>query len=124
MEPLRLLETATTLLVLAALGGVVMAGIRFAGKDQPPIALAMAHGFLAAAAATLLLYGAVFVGLPGLADAGIVALLLAAVGGVVLNLGYHWKHQPLPVGLMGGHALVAVVGFLLVRVATWRAAHG
>lgn len=124
MEPLRLLETATALLVITALGGLVMAAIRFAGKDHPPIALAMLHGFLAAAAATLLIYGAVFVGLPTLANYGIVLLVIAAGGGAVLNLGYHWKNQPLPKGLMVVHALVAVVGFLLVAVATLNAAGG
>jgi len=116
MEPLRLLETATALLVIAALGGVVMAAIRFSGKN-PPTGLAMLHGFLAASGLTLLIYGAAFVGMPALANGGTALLVLAAIGGVVLNLQYHWKNQPLPKGLMVGHALVAVVGFLLVVLA-------
>jgi hypothetical protein len=52
-----------------------MAGIRFAGKPQPPTWLAMLHGFLAAAAVRLLLYAYFTVGLPALACW---ALLLAA----------------------------------------------
>lgn len=124
MEPLRLLQTATALLVISALGGIVMAGIRFAGRDHPPISLAMLHGFLAAAAATLLIYGGVFVGLPSLANYGTGLLVVAAGGGIVLNLGYHWKNQPLPKGLMVVHALLAVAGFLLVLTATLNAAHG
>ena len=122
MEPLRLLETATILFLVSALGGVVMAGMRFSGKPHPPIGLAMLHGLLAAAGLTLLLYGAVFVGLPSLADGAAVLFVVAAAGGVALNLGYHWKNQPLPKGLMVGHALVAVLGFLLVTIATWHAA--
>lgn len=124
MEPLRLLETACTLLVITALGGIVMAGMRFAGRDDPPTALAMLHGFLAAAAATLLIYGGLTVGLPALANYGTVLLVVAAGGGVLMNLGYHWKRLPLPKGLMVGHALIAVVGFLLVASATWHAARG
>jgi hypothetical protein len=117
MEPLRLLESATALLAIAALGGVVMAAIRFSGKDHPPTGLAMLHGFLAAAGVTLLVFGAAFVGMPALANGGTALLVLAAVGGIVLNLEYHWKNRPLPKGLMVGHALVAVVGFLLVVLA-------
>jgi hypothetical protein len=49
---------------VAALGGLTMAGIRFAGKPQPPVWLAMLHGFLSAAAVTLLLYAYATVGLP------------------------------------------------------------
>jgi hypothetical protein len=124
MEPLRLLETATALFVISALGGVVMAGIRLSGKHNPPIGLAMLHGFLAAAGLTLLIYGAVFVGLPSLANYAAVLFVIAAAGGIALNLGYHWKDLPLPKGLMVGHAILAVLAFLLVALATWNAARG
>jgi hypothetical protein len=123
MEPLRMMETATGLLVLAAFGGLVMAGIRFAGKDHPPIWLAMLHGVLAAAAVTLLVYAAATVGLPALALYATVLFVIAAGGGAVLNLGYHWKGQPLPKGLMVVHAVVAVAGFLLLLTATLQGAH-
>jgi hypothetical protein len=120
-EPLRTLETATALLVIAALGGAVMAGMRLAGHRNPPAWLAMAHGFLAAAPVVLLIYAACTVGLPALATWGLVLFVLAAAGGVALNLGYHWKNQPLPKGLTIGHALLAVAGFVLVLVATMQA---
>ena len=58
MEPMLVMQTAAVLLAISAAGGVVMALIRFGGKPHPPIALAMLHGFLSAAAATLLLYAA------------------------------------------------------------------
>ena len=54
MAVASILWTSTILLAIAAAGGLVMAGIRFAGNRQPPAALAMLHGFLAAAALTLL----------------------------------------------------------------------
>lgn len=120
MEPLRTLQTASVLLLIAALGGLVMAGIRLAGTPRPPTWLAMLHGFLAAAALTLLIYAWATVGLPTLAMAGTVLFVIAAIGGIVLNLGYHWKGLPLPRGLMIGHAVLAVIGYILLLVATFR----
>ena len=119
MEPTLILRTATTLLAIAAVGGLVMAGIRFAGDRQPPAALAMLHGFLAAAAVTLLLYAAATIGLPAIANVALVLFVVAAGGGVVLNLGYHQKQRPMPKALVIVHALAAVVGFLLLLAATW-----
>lgn len=114
MEPLRTLQTACGLLVLAALGGLVMAGLRFAGRDHPPTWLAMAHGFLAAAAVTLLLYAWATVGLPAMASTAVILFVIAAAGGVFMNLGYHWRGRPLPKGVMVVHALLAVAGFVLL----------
>jgi hypothetical protein len=121
MEAALILKTATVLLAISALGGLVMAGIRFAGKPHPPIALAMLHGFLAAAAVTLLLYAAATVGLPSMAFTALVLFLIAAAGGVILNLNYHWKNVPLPKWLVVVHAIIAVLGFLLLLAATWSA---
>jgi hypothetical protein len=123
-EPLRTLETATVLLVIAALGGLLMAGIRLTRKTNPPAWLAMAHGFLAASPVVLLLYAACTVGLPALALYGTVLFVIAALGGVTLNLGYHWKNLPLPQGLMIGHAALAIIGFVLVVMATLAARAG
>ncbi|MEO6031762.1 MAG: hypothetical protein ABIP61_07650 [Burkholderiaceae bacterium] len=119
MEPALILRTSTGLLLLAALGGAVMAGIRFSSDRQPPVALAMLHGFLAAAGVTLLLYAAATVGLPQLALIALVLFLLAAAGGAFLNLNYHWKQRPLPKWLVVVHATAAVVGFVLLVMATW-----
>ncbi len=119
MEPALILRTSTVLLAIAAVGGLVMAGIRFVTDRQPPAALAMLHGFLAGAAVTLLLYAAATVGLPKMAVWALVLFIAAAGGGVVLNLNYHWKQLPLPKWLIGVHASIAVAGFLLLLVATW-----
>lgn len=119
MEPALILRTSTILLVITAVGGLIMAGISFKGDRQPPIWLSMLHGFLAAAAVTLLLYAAATVGLPVMALAALVLLLTAATGGVVLNLNYHWKKLPLPRWLVVAHALAAIGGFVLLLVATW-----
>lgn len=119
MEPALILRTSTALLAITAVGGLIMAGIRFGSERQPPAALAMGHGFLAGAAVTLLLYGAATIGLPGLALGALVLFLLAAGGGAILNLNYHWKQVPLPKWLVVVHASAAVVGFAMLLVATW-----
>ena len=119
MEPASILLTSTGLLAVAAAGGLVMAGIRFVGDRSPPAALAMLHGFLAAAAVTLLLYAAVTVGLPKMALVALALFVAAAGGGAILNLNYHWKQLPLPKWLVLVHAGAAVAGFVLLLAATW-----
>jgi hypothetical protein len=121
MESTLFLQTASVLLAITAVGGLAMAGMRFAGKPQPPTWLAMLHGLLAGAAITLLLYAYFTVGLPSLAEWALVLFVLAAVGGVYLNLNFHWKMLPLPKGIIVGHAGAAVVGFVLLLAATWAA---
>ena len=119
MNLASVLWTSTILLAITAAGGLVMAGIAFKGHQQPPTWLAMLHGFLAAAALTLLLYAAATIGLPGMAMTALVLFLVAAAGGVMLNLKYHWKQLPLPRWLVIVHAVAAVAGFLLLLAATW-----
>lgn len=109
-----MVTTALILLAITAAGGLLMAGLRFAGHDRPPSWLAMLHGLLAASGLTLLLYAGLTQGLPTMRWAGIGLLVLAALGGLVLNLRYHDQRLPLPIGLMVGHAVLAVLGFLLL----------
>lgn len=120
MEPTLMLRTSVALLTITALGGLVLAWARFGQKRQPPTWLAMLHGFLAAAAVTLLAYAAFTVGVPTLAWIGLLLFALAAAGGVVLNLGYHWKQVELPAGLVAGHAVAAVAGYLALLVVVFR----
>jgi hypothetical protein len=119
MEPASTLLTSSILLAVAAAGGLVMAGIRFMGDRSPPPALAMLHGFLAAAAVTLLSYAAATVGLPRVASVALALFVAAAGGGAILNLNYHWKQRPLPKWLVLVHAGAAVAGFVLLLIATW-----
>lgn len=120
MDVQTMLKTAVILLALTALGGLLLAGIRFAGRPHPPTSIAMLHGLLAGGALTLLLYAAFAAGLPGNAWLGLILLIGAALGGIVLNLGYHWKNLPLPIWLVLVHAAVAVAGFLVLLLAVWR----
>ena len=80
----------------------------------------MLHGLLAGAALTLLAYAFFTVGLPGTAALGLLLLVLAALGGVYLNLAFHWKQVLLPKGIVIVHTLIAVVGFVLVLLAAFR----
>ncbi|MDQ6620685.1 MAG: hypothetical protein M3Z31_13490 [Pseudomonadota bacterium] len=122
MNPTLLLQTSAWLLAVTAAGGLIMAFIRFGRQGlNPPAWLAMLHGFLAAAGLTLLAFAALTVGIPGIALAGLALLLVAAGGGVLMNLGYQLKDVPLPKWLVGVHAALAVVGFAMVVLAALEA---
>ena len=119
MEAMGMIQASAGLFAVAAMGGIVMAAIRMLGKRNPPHWLAMAHGFLAGAGLTLLIYAALTAGLPSRAMIALVLLVVAAVGGVVINLGYQVRDRPLPIGLTAVHIGVAVVGFLLLLSAAF-----
>ena len=119
MEVPLLLRTSAVLLAIAAVGGLAMAAIRFSGRPAPPSWLAMLHGFLAAAGLTLLAYAYFALTLPTFAAAALPLFLIAAAGGVVLNLGYHLKTRPLPIWLVLVHAAIAVAAFVLLALAAW-----
>lgn len=123
MEPVLMMQTATGLLAISAAGGLAMATIRFSGKPRPPTWLAMLHGFLSAAALTLLIYAYFTVGLPRMAQLALLLFLIAAIGGVFMNLNFHWKMLPLPKWLVLVHAGIAICGFLLLVISTWKVAH-
>ena len=114
-----MLHTATLLFLLAALGGLVMAGIRFARKHNPPAWLAMLHGLLAASGLTLLAYSVFTEPVPPLATAALALFVLAAGGGAVLSLAYKWRQRLLPGWLVTAHAILAVSGFLSLLMATY-----
>jgi hypothetical protein len=120
MDAQTMLRVAVVLLALTGAGGLLLAGIRFSGRPHPPTWLAMGHGLLAGSGLTLLLYAGFAAGMPGAAWAGLALLVAAAIGGLVLNLGYHWRRQPLPAWLVLVHAAVAAVGLVVVAVSVWK----
>jgi hypothetical protein len=119
MDAQSMLQTAVCLFAIAAVGGIVMAGIRFGGKRNPPVWLTMGHGLLAAAGLTLLAYATFALGVAALARIALGLFVVAALGGAVMNLNYQWKQRPLPAGLLVVHALVAVIAFALLLVAAF-----
>ncbi|HEX5125841.1 MAG TPA: hypothetical protein VFW00_03795 [Rhodocyclaceae bacterium] len=123
MEPNMSMEVAAVLFGIAAIGGLIMAGMRLSGTPQPPSWLAMVHGLLAAAGLTLLIYAAFTVGVPGMAQLAIAFFVVAAIGGAVLNLVFHWQKLALPIPLMIAHAVLAVIGFVLLLIAIFGQPH-
>ena len=120
MDVMQMLECASWLFILAAAGGLLMAGIRFGTGRNPPAWIAFAHGLLAAAGLTLLIYASAFGDVPRYASIATLLLLLAAAGGAVLNLFYHWRQLPIPKGLTLGHILLAALGLVLLLLAVYR----
>ena len=119
MESASMLQTAVALFTLAALGGLLMAGIRFGGKRNPPAWLAMLHGLLAAAGLTLLAYATFTTGVPSTAQLALLLFLVAAGGGAILSLAYKWKQILLPGWLVAVHATAAVLAYALLLAAAF-----
>lgn len=119
MDAQTMLRSGVVLLLITALGGLAAAAFRFSGRAHPPSVVAMLHGLLAAAGLTLICYVALAQGLPGVAWVGLGALVVAVLGGLVLNLRFHWKTKPLPIWLVVVHALVAIAGLAVLAIAVW-----
>ena len=119
MDSITMLRTAVVLFAIAAAGGLVMAGIRFVRQVNPPAWLSMLHGLLAASGLTLAGFAALTVGVPAIAEVGLVLLVVAAAGGAFLNLGYQWKQRLLPSTIVVVHAALAVTGFACLLVAAF-----
>lgn len=117
MDTQTILFVACVLFGLAAAGGIVMALIRVGAHNNPPHWIAMLHGFIAAAGVTLLAYVSIFAHVPDMAQLGLLAFVLAAAGGVWMNLGRHQHNKLIPASIMIGHAVVAVVGLGLLFLA-------
>lgn len=111
------MEAAAILFGLAALGGLLMAVIRWRGAPRPPDWLAMGHGLLAAAGLTLLIHAAVTSDVPALAQLSLGLFVVAALGGALLNLRFHARQLALPKAWIAGHALLAVVAYGLLLLA-------
>jgi hypothetical protein len=118
-DTMTMLQTSTILLAITALGGLLMAGIRFSTKANPPAWIAMLHGLLAASGLTLLVYAICTTPVPPTATLALVLFLLAAAGGAVMSLAYKWRQRLLPAWLVFAHATAAVIAFVLLAVAAF-----
>jgi hypothetical protein len=113
------MQTAAIVLTLAALGGLILAGIRLGGAPWPPLWLALGHGAVAALGVGLLIYAAVSPGIPGLAQVALGIFILAALGGAVLLLGFHLRSKALPIPFVLGHGLIAATGLVLLLLSVF-----
>jgi hypothetical protein len=111
------MNIAAVLFLLAALGGAVMAALRFSGRPYPPLWLALGHGAIAASGLGTLAYTALTQTIPFLGQVALGLFCLTAVGGFVLLVGFHLRNVPLPIPFVLGHATLAVVSLLTLAIA-------
>jgi hypothetical protein len=105
---MHMVSYAVVLLLIAAAGGLYMAA-RIFGNAFPPVAVAVAHGALAASGLVLAIVAAMASDAVPLVKYGAGILFLAALGGFFL-LSFHLRKVPHPKGVVVLHALIAVAG--------------
>jgi hypothetical protein len=81
--------------------------------------MALGHGIVAASGLILLGYAAATDGIPRLAQIALGVLVLAAVGGATIFLGFHMKERALPIPFVLGHGLIAIAGLALLLLAVF-----
>ena len=106
---------ALVLFAIAALGGVTMAVMRFRGAERPPTGLALLHGAFAAAGIIVLIVAMLSTPNPAQARTALVLFIVAALGGFYL-FAQHVQKRALPIPVILVHALIAVIGFLVLLV--------
>jgi hypothetical protein len=111
-----MIRTSLILFAVAAVAGLIMAIMHFRGTSPPKTVLAVLHGLLAASGLVVLLMALIKTGFGGKPGIAFGLLVVAALGGFGL-LSYHAKKRALPSGLVVGHALLAVAGFLTLLLA-------
>ena len=111
-------KIAIVLFALAAVLGLFMAVAHFRGQTPPKIAVALLHGLFAASGLVVLLLGVMQVGMSGKPAIALCLFLVAALGGFTL-LSFHLRGRALPNGLVVGHAVLAVAGFLTLLTAVF-----
>jgi hypothetical protein len=111
------MQWAILLLGLAALGGLLIAGMRLSGVPRPPTWLALGHGAIAATGLGFLIYAVTSTTVPALAQIALAVLVLAALGGITIFAGFHLRGQALPIPLVLGHGVAAIVGYAMLLIA-------
>src|SRR5262249_628014 len=106
---------ALVLFALAAVVGLYMAAVRFRGAERPPTSIALLHGALAASGLIALIVAVVEPSAPAPAKTALIVFLVAAVGGFYL-FSQQMQKKALPIPVMVAHALVAVIGFIILLV--------
>jgi len=107
-----MLFAALALFALAALGGLVMAGLHL-GRKSIPTALALAHGTAAAAGVLLLILSIVTGAASDTAKIALGVFLAAALGGLYL-FSFQMQGKRLPTPMIFLHGSLAVIAFLLL----------
>jgi hypothetical protein len=95
-----------------------MAVMHFKNASPPRPVLAVLHGLFAASGLVVLLLAVIKVGMQGAPAIALGLLVVAALGGFGL-LSFHLRGRALPSGLVVGHALLAVAGFVTLLAAEY-----
>ena len=103
------------LFAIAAIGGLTLAGMKFAGKELP-IPLALLHGAFAAAGLVTLILNVVENRMNTLMNIALVLFVIVALGGFTL-FALHLMKKKQPVLLIVAHGLGAVISFVMLLIA-------
>lgn len=106
---------AIVLFALAAVAGLSMAIMHFKGQSPPRAVLAVFHGLFAASGLVVLIVAVLEAHASNAPVVALGLLVLAALGGFGL-LSFHLRKRALPSGVVVGHALLAVTGFVVLLV--------
>ena len=109
-------QLSLALFAVAAVAGLTMAIMHFRGTSPPKTVLAVLHGLFAASGLIVLLLALIKTGFGGKPGIAFGLLVAAALGGFVL-VSSHVQQKRLPSGLVVGHALLAVTGFVILLLA-------
>lgn len=112
------MTTALILFAVAALGGLVMAVMRFGGRELPPLGLAIVHGLFAAAGLVALIVALLGQGFSTMATIALIGFVGAALGGFYL-FSLHMKKRALPVHYVLVHGLFAVASFVILLLGVY-----
>ena len=103
------------LFAVAAIGGLTLAGMKFAGKELP-IPLALLHGAFAAAGLVTLILSILENRTNTLMNIALVLFIIVAAGGFTL-FALHLMKKKQPILLIVAHGLGAVISFVVLLIA-------
>lgn len=113
-----MLVYALLCLALAAVGGLALVALRLRAEANPPLALALGHGALAATGLVLALLAALGAGSSPATGGGVGLLVLSALGGFAL-FASHLRGRLIDLRLVVAHAGVAVLGVVALVLAAF-----
>jgi hypothetical protein len=108
--------TPEIVLTLAALGGLTMVLIRLSGAPRPPTWLAIGHGLIALVGLGLLVNAAMQTTIPQMEQVSLGLFVLAALGGAAIFGLFHLRDKALPIPLILGHGLIALIALALLII--------
>lgn len=104
------------LFAIAALGGATLAILRLMNRPLP-ISLAVLHGLLAAIGLILLIVAMIYMAMTNsFVTSALILFIIASIGGAILFFFFHLRNKKLPIALLLGHGLLAIIGFVVLLI--------